>query len=116
MQVDHVEGLVRVGEREQVAHLEAHVLQTELGRMCRRLGHHLGGGVDAHHLARRHQEGKVGRDGARAAPDVEQGLTGTQVGQQVGRGSSQPCARYGCAAPIRGVRACRSCHHVGVPE
>ena len=116
MQVDHVEGRVGVAEREEVAHLEAQVLQAETGGVLLGLGHDVGGGVEPDDLARRHQEGQVGRDGPGAAAHVEQGLARRAGGGGGRRRSSRPCARCGCAAPTRGARACRSCVHCGVPE
>jgi len=76
VQVDHVEGGVGVPEREEVADLEAQVLQAEPGGVLVCLEHDVGGRVDPDHLARRHQEGQVGGDGPGPAAHVEQRLTG----------------------------------------
>src|SRR5665648_1299011 len=79
--VHDVEARVREVQRVRVAHLEGD-RGAQLGGMAPSTLQHLGRGVDTDHLPGRDVRREVDRDGARAASDVQQPLTLTQLRQQ----------------------------------
>ena len=99
VQMDHVEGLVGVGEREEVAHLEEVRGGPPRPPASSAAWATTSAATSTPTTARRHQPGEVGRDARgrsprRAAPDRDAGGAGGR------RTSSQPCARCGCATPF----------------
>ena len=83
--MDDVERGVVVAQGEEVAHLETHIGHTRrLWRTSCAWATTSSRCIEADHLTGGDQSGQVGRDRARTATDVEQGLPGLQMGKEIG--------------------------------
>lgn len=79
----------------KVASAERDVAHTHLDGMCRSGRDGGFGDVYAEDCPRRHRPGQVRGEGARATSDVEEVVTGVQVGKQVGSGVFRRAAAMG---------------------
>ena len=84
MGVDHVEGPVGEGQREQVGHLEGHPLHARRGRHPTSLVDYRRGGIDPDHPTGCDRARQIDGEGPGPAADVQQGLSRGEAGQQIG--------------------------------
>lgn len=83
--MDDIEREILVLEGKEIADFKADVGQTQPASVVLRLREDFGCRIHADHHPRSHQLGQISRDGAGPTADIEQGESGTEVGNEVCR-------------------------------